>query len=128
MNHVIPYMQDSIAYEEDPAFGSRVVRITITKHCSDYLHGKFRRNLKRISFCKFAYDLVDMKGNKSSENMLPLPNALVTTNKLVGAINAVEMAMRKYNYRLRKGFMYRKVSYVFMNETFSRKVHQKLTS
>lgn len=59
MCNVVPGLPRNFYYDEDPQFGSKVIRITITKHCSRELHTELMAGLHSIKFCELDYDLVD---------------------------------------------------------------------
>ena len=94
-----------------PEFGKKPVRIAITKNCPEAVCEEFMKALDDISFTNFTYDLV-IHANGKSVNESPtgseIPRGPVSGSKICSDIYMLDNLMRKLDYVLYKGQIFKK--------------------
>ena len=104
----IPQSDDVTFTNIPPEFGSRVVRLFVSKTAPVKLTQKLRLGLKQInSLTSFVYDLVDYgpEGDIESENFLPGPS--VGRSEINKGLDVLRWIMGKEKCRFRNGRVYR---------------------
>ena len=93
---VVPGAHDNLHWDEEPQFGSKVVRAIVTPNCANQLRDDIVEGLRQCSSERFKYDLVNMAADAST----PSPPAHMNSeNATLRAIDAVRTQMWKTDFR-----------------------------